>query len=409
MFGNTRVNVTLTNVAVVRLKRGGQRFEVAAYKNKATDFRAGLEPDLDQVLQVPSVFTNVSRGVHASAADLLAAFGTDDQLCCARLILEKGELEKGELERAAQFGTLFREVAATVADKCVNPSTGRAYPVAFVEKALHDVHFAVLPGKSAKQQALKAVAALRAIIPIERAKIQLRVTAPSAAGAEALRAWLAAQDADATVGAGAPAGGGGASGSVALNVVADPALYRALEDGASSRARPLQRRLALPEARSISPPPPPARAPLTPPFLMLTRRMRLTHSQASRAARMRAAAALWRSCRLAAPRARARARAPRASWVGRGSGKRAAAAAGVAAAVAAARLPRAAGSPRAAAAAATRRPPLRRPRRPRGARAWPRGAWCCRGGASPAAHAAWRWTRPRRTASTTAATGTAST
>ena len=164
-----RQQVRLTNVAVVRLKKGGKRFEVAAYKNKVVNWRSGAETDLANVLQIADVFVNVSRGVRAAPADLLAAFGSDDVLVVARAILEKGELEKGELERSAEFGGLFRDVAATVAERCVNPATRRPYPVAFVEAALRDAHFSVAPGKTAKQQALKAIAALRDLIPIERA------------------------------------------------------------------------------------------------------------------------------------------------------------------------------------------------------------------------------------------------
>ena len=32
----------LTNIAVVRLKKGGQRFEIACYKNKVQDWRTGM-------------------------------------------------------------------------------------------------------------------------------------------------------------------------------------------------------------------------------------------------------------------------------------------------------------------------------------------------------------------------------
>ena len=53
--------VRLTNVAVVRLRRAGKRFEIACYKNKAVSYRQGLEEDLDEVLQIPSVFENVSK------------------------------------------------------------------------------------------------------------------------------------------------------------------------------------------------------------------------------------------------------------------------------------------------------------------------------------------------------------
>lgn len=35
-------SVKLTNVSVIRLKRGGKRYEVAAYKNKIGEFRKNL-------------------------------------------------------------------------------------------------------------------------------------------------------------------------------------------------------------------------------------------------------------------------------------------------------------------------------------------------------------------------------
>lgn len=32
----------LTNIAVVRLKKSGHRFEIACYKNKVADWRSGM-------------------------------------------------------------------------------------------------------------------------------------------------------------------------------------------------------------------------------------------------------------------------------------------------------------------------------------------------------------------------------
>jgi hypothetical protein len=51
----------LTNVAIVRLKKGGHRFEVACYKNKVVNWRNGVETNLDEVLQSEAIFDNVSK------------------------------------------------------------------------------------------------------------------------------------------------------------------------------------------------------------------------------------------------------------------------------------------------------------------------------------------------------------
>lgn len=42
MLGHTTGQKRLTNIAVVRLKKNGKRFEVACYRNKVSDWRAGM-------------------------------------------------------------------------------------------------------------------------------------------------------------------------------------------------------------------------------------------------------------------------------------------------------------------------------------------------------------------------------
>lgn len=109
--------VKLTNVAVVRLKKAGKRFEIACYKNKVMSWRNKVwvsnlvlpiltslflvnygqffiflgymteffiysfirEKDIDEVLQTHTVFTNVSKGQVAKNEDLMRAFGTAEQ------------------------------------------------------------------------------------------------------------------------------------------------------------------------------------------------------------------------------------------------------------------------------------------------------------------------------------------
>ena len=53
--------VRLTNVAIVKMKKNGHRFEIACYKNKVVNWRNKVETDLDEVLQIRSVFENVSK------------------------------------------------------------------------------------------------------------------------------------------------------------------------------------------------------------------------------------------------------------------------------------------------------------------------------------------------------------
>ena len=88
--------IRLTNIATVRLKKGGKRFEIACYRNKVVSWRnkeydtiinlfknienvSFREKDIDEVLQTHTVFSNVSKGQAAKKEDLTSAFNTDDQ------------------------------------------------------------------------------------------------------------------------------------------------------------------------------------------------------------------------------------------------------------------------------------------------------------------------------------------
>ncbi|KAF4828029.1 Ribosome maturation protein sdo1 [Colletotrichum siamense] len=218
--------IKLTNVSMVRLKKGKKRFEIACYKNKVMEWRSGVETDLDNVLQIPNVFLNVSKGQTAPKEDLEKAFGkgksTDDIVL---EILKKGEMQVGGKERAEQLERVHNEVIGIVASRLVDPRTKRVYTTGMIEKALDMLSSAahsaaedaagagkkggssavnsgagtpaggeegeakpreksvphwtgVVTTKSAKSQALEAMKALIAAkpIPVQRARMRLRVT-----------------------------------------------------------------------------------------------------------------------------------------------------------------------------------------------------------------------------------------
>jgi ribosome maturation protein SDO1 len=126
----TPVNqVRLTNVAVVRLHKRGKRFEIACYRNKVLSWRNKLESNIKEVLQIDTVFTNVSKGMLANTKDLMDAFGSTDQMAVCQEILDKGELQVTEQERAALYETIFRDIASIVVDKTINTENGKPFTV----------------------------------------------------------------------------------------------------------------------------------------------------------------------------------------------------------------------------------------------------------------------------------------
>jgi len=167
--------IRLTNIAVVRMKKCGQRFEIACYPNKVLQWRKKIEKDIDEVLQTQTVFSNVSKGQVAKKEDIIKAFGTVDASKVCIEILEKGELQVSEKERQAHNEEQIKEIATIISDKTVNPDTKRPYPVSMIEKAMKQLHFSLKANKSAKQQALDTIPKLKSVIPIDRTQMKLRV------------------------------------------------------------------------------------------------------------------------------------------------------------------------------------------------------------------------------------------
>ncbi|KAA8496568.1 Ribosome maturation protein SBDS [Porphyridium purpureum] len=222
--------VRMTNVVVVRLKRKGQRFELACYPNKVISWREKTEKDLDEVLQIEQVFTNVSKGTLASQKQLVAAFGTDDVKDIIIQILEKGELQVSEKERHHQSDKLFQEIATLVAGMCVDPNTKRPFTVGMIERSMKDsLHYAAQPNKSAKQQALEVIRQLKEHIEIERAQMEIHITLPGKAAKqirEKLQPYVASLD-DENFGAA----------TYSATCLIDPGNFRTVEDIIKSQTK----------------------------------------------------------------------------------------------------------------------------------------------------------------------------
>ncbi|KAK1733785.1 ribosome maturation protein SBDS [Skeletonema marinoi] len=169
--------VRLTNVAVVRLSRGGHRFEVACYRNKIVNYRQGTETDLSEVLQTERIFTNVSKGQFANSKTLKKCFDTSNEEEVCRFILANGDVQVSDQERAAQLESTAREVASMVSEKCVHPISRRPYTLPQIRDGMKAAGFMVHPTRNIKQQFLDCVRLLqeKRVLDIERAKMKLAI------------------------------------------------------------------------------------------------------------------------------------------------------------------------------------------------------------------------------------------
>lgn len=169
--------IKLTNVSFVRMKKGKKRFEIACYQNKVHDYQSGVEKNIDEVLQIPQIFINVSKGQVASSEDLKASFNSTNIDEIILEILKKGEIQLSEKERAQQNEKLHNEILSIVSAKCINPKSKKRYPPTMIDKALKELKFNFVNARSAKSKALEAIKLLieKQIISIARAKMRVKV------------------------------------------------------------------------------------------------------------------------------------------------------------------------------------------------------------------------------------------
>lgn len=176
--------VRLTNVAIVRYKHSGYKFEVACYKNKIIDYRSGKEKDINEVLQTINVFSNVSKGIIANKNDIKKCFNNividsnDIEVVC-KYILDHGDIQLSEKERQIEYENKYREIATLISDKTINTDTHRPFSVSIIENTMHDIHINISINKSAKSQALDIIKKLKQVLPnIQRAQMRIHISLP---------------------------------------------------------------------------------------------------------------------------------------------------------------------------------------------------------------------------------------
>ena len=105
----------------------------------------------------------MSKGEFAKNGDLQKAFATTNQNVICKEILKNGEIQISHKERQTQFESMFKQVATRIAKMAVNPNTKRPYTVSMIEKCLKEIHYAVKPNQTAKQQAVEAIKLLKQV------------------------------------------------------------------------------------------------------------------------------------------------------------------------------------------------------------------------------------------------------
>jgi len=169
--------VKLTNIALMKYKVGNKKFEIACYRNKAIDYRKGIETDLDEVLQSVVIYSNAQQGHQASKEELEKYFPGMKFKDIMKMILEKGEIQITDKEREHQIDVMSKDIANIIAEKCCHPDSKRAFALESIKAAMKKIHFPVRLDQNAKKQASDCTKILQEKFVLARAemKVQLNI------------------------------------------------------------------------------------------------------------------------------------------------------------------------------------------------------------------------------------------
>ena len=176
MLKQPSTNVKQTNVAYIRYRINNKMFEIVCYRNKAVNWRNGVEQDLSQVLQIEQVYENASHGTVAKKSDLNKFFPNKSKTEILEIILERGELQVSDKEREVHLSGIVTDIVKIIVQKCVHPVTKRRFTQQTIKNAIKDIHFPVKYDQPAKRQALMCIKMLQKKYKIARGQMKIKIT-----------------------------------------------------------------------------------------------------------------------------------------------------------------------------------------------------------------------------------------
>jgi len=115
------------------------------------NWRAGQTTDIDEVVHIKKIFTNVTQGQEA-ANDDLKVFGNKlkkEEIFME--ILNKGLYQVSEVEREKQLEDMKKEIAHLIVEMVVNAKDLRPIPLSQILKAMDDCKIKINVDKSTKK------------------------------------------------------------------------------------------------------------------------------------------------------------------------------------------------------------------------------------------------------------------
>jgi len=171
--------MALEKSVIARLEKYGDHFEILVDPKGAEEFRSGAKVNLEEILEVDSIFKDASKGEKSNSEALKKAFGTEDVIVIAERILREGEIQLTTEQRKEMVDRRRQKIIQSICRDAIDPTNGRPHPPERIKNALEQVHFNIDLHTRFEDQLDDAIKLLRPIIPIKFEKLNIAVRIPA--------------------------------------------------------------------------------------------------------------------------------------------------------------------------------------------------------------------------------------
>ncbi|ACB40309.1 ribosome assembly factor SBDS [Pyrobaculum neutrophilum] len=180
-------------VAVAKLDRGGDHFEILIDPDAALELKLGKPLGIDKVLIHEEIYKDAKKGLRASEQSLKKAFGTTDVRKIAEIIIKEGEIPLTSEQRRKLVEDKKRQIVEWISRNCIDVRTKTPVPPQRVENAIEQARVSIDPFKSVEEQVQEVLKEIQRIIPIKvaTARVSLSVSSSHAQRVKGLVAKMA--------------------------------------------------------------------------------------------------------------------------------------------------------------------------------------------------------------------------
>ena len=159
-----------------RIKKEGKQFEIIVDMEKALAFKkTGVD---NGFLEIDRIFSDSKKGFASPTSDMKKAFGTENAVDIAKMIVKSGEILVTQEHRNEEQEKKFNQVIDFLSRNVINPQTNLPHSPQRIKTALEQAHVNI-KNVPIENQIPEIINELSRIIPIRLETKKIKITIPA--------------------------------------------------------------------------------------------------------------------------------------------------------------------------------------------------------------------------------------